>query len=264
MLPLICIDVDGTLVGASGEPTEAVWAAAHAAIDRNQHLALTTARGAFGPTWDWATRLDPAGWHIFHAGAALVHTGSGDVIEQPLPDEAVHAAATAADANGWTVEFYSAADYRVTRESPEARDHAALMGVGARAGSAAELPGAVVRAQFVIAHDQVASAATAMTGLAEVSTATSPVQPGMTFMSLTAHGATKASAIERIAAELGTSMDKVMMVGDGHNDVAAVAATGHGTAMGNAESEVKAVATHHVASVADDGLAEALELSATL
>ena len=44
---------------ASGEPTPAVWAAADSAIERGQHLALTTARGAFGPTYEWARRLDP-------------------------------------------------------------------------------------------------------------------------------------------------------------------------------------------------------------
>ena len=32
VLPLICIDVDGTLVGASDEPTAAVWEAAEAAV----------------------------------------------------------------------------------------------------------------------------------------------------------------------------------------------------------------------------------------
>jgi hypothetical protein len=54
------------------------------------------------------------------------------------------------------------------------------------------------------------------------------------------------------------------MVGDGHNDVGAIAAVGHGTAMGNAHPEARAAARHHVASVEQDGLAEALELSARL
>ena len=55
-----------------------------------------------------------------------------------------------------------------------------------------------------------------------------------------------------------------MMVGDGLNDLDAVTTAGHGVAMGNAVDEVKAAARHHVAHVDDDGLVEALELSATL
>ena len=74
MLPLICIDVDGTLLGSSGVPTDGVWTAAEAAIARGQHLAICTARVAVGPTWDYSRRLDPAGWHIFHSGACLLYT----------------------------------------------------------------------------------------------------------------------------------------------------------------------------------------------
>jgi Cof subfamily protein (haloacid dehalogenase superfamily) len=264
VLPLICIDVDGTLVGASGRPTKVVWTAAQAAIDRGQHLALSTARAAFGPTWVWAKRLDPAGWHVFHAGGALVHTGTAATIEQALPHHAVEAAAHLASDNGWTAEFYSAADYRVNHLAPEAVAHASLLGVDPNPGGPDDLAGQVVRVQLVIDHRHVPAARAAMIGLVEVSTATSPAQEGVTFVSLTVPGATKAAAIERIARELGTTMDRVMMVGDGHNDLGAVRATGHGTAMGNAEMEVKAVARHRVASVFEDGLAEALDLSATL
>ena len=55
-----------------------------------------------------------------------------------------------------------------------------------------------------------------------------------------------------------------MMIGDGLNDLPAIEAVGHPVAMGNAEDEVKALANHIVADVANDGVAEALELSATL
>ena len=43
------------------------------------------ARGAMGPTADYASLLNPHGWHIFHAGATLVHTGSGEIIGEALP-----------------------------------------------------------------------------------------------------------------------------------------------------------------------------------
>ena len=108
------------------------------------------------------------------------------------------------------------------------------------------------------------ASAAAMGDGATVTIASSPVMPGAAFVTVTPPGLTKATAIAEIAHELATSVDRVMMVGDGHNDLEAIAAVGHGTAMGNAEPEVKAAARHHVASVAEDGLAEALELSALL
>jgi Cof subfamily protein (haloacid dehalogenase superfamily) len=264
VLPLICIDVDGTLVGASGQPTQAVWAAADAAIARGQHLALSTARAAFGPTFQWARRLDPAGWHVFHAGAALVHTGTGDVIERTLPAAAVDTAMHAAAQHGWTVEFYAAADYRVSDDSNMAIAHANLMGVPHTLGGPGDLNGDVVRVQFVIPHEAVPAATEIMAAHVEVSSATSPVQEGATFVSLTQPGATKAAALINMAELLDTTIERVMMVGDGHNDLGAIKTVGHGVAMGNAEPEVKAVANHLVADVAHDGLADALELSATL
>ena len=70
VLPLICLDVDGTLVGSAGVPSEATWAAAADARGRGQRLTLCTARLAAGPTRAWVERLDPDGWHVFHTGAA--------------------------------------------------------------------------------------------------------------------------------------------------------------------------------------------------
>src|SRR5688572_11767765 len=70
VLPLICLDVDGTLVGSTGSPSDELWTAAERARGRGQRLTLCTARLAAGATRDWAEQLDPDGWHVFHTGAA--------------------------------------------------------------------------------------------------------------------------------------------------------------------------------------------------
>src|SRR5690606_12097880 len=88
VLPLICLDVDGTLVGSEGRPSEVLWAAADDARARGQRLTLCTARLAAGPTREWAERLDPAGWHVFHTGAARWNPASGEVRTTPLSPEA--------------------------------------------------------------------------------------------------------------------------------------------------------------------------------
>jgi hydroxymethylpyrimidine pyrophosphatase-like HAD family hydrolase len=55
-----------------------------------------------------------------------------------------------------------------------------------------------------------------------------------------------------------------MMVGDGENDVSAMAVVGHPVAMGNAEAGARRAARHHVGHVDAGGLAEALALAMTL
>lgn len=265
MLPLICIDVDGTLVGSTHVPTQAVWQAASAATDRGQHLALSTARGAFGPTLDYARRLDPDGWHIFHNGGALVHTGTGEIRGSFMATNVVDAADAIAKRNDWVIEFYSADDYTTVADNQVALDHAALMGVSLETRTRDTLASEIVRVQFVVPFEDASQVHDEMAGLeAVVVAATSPVQPGVAFVSCTKPGVAKGAAIARIADEMGIEVADVMMVGDGLNDVEAIAAVGHGVAMANAVAEAKAAARYQVGHVDDDGLVEALELSTTL
>lgn len=265
MLPLICIDVDGTLVGSAHEPTDAVWAAAAEATARGQHLALSTARGAFGPALGYARRLDLNGWHIFHNGGALVHTGTGEIRTTPLAVDVVAAATAIADRNGWVVEYYSADDYTVDSGADLAIEHAALMGVPHVVRTHDSLETEIVRVQFVVPFEVVPWVHTEMNGLdTVVVTAPSPIMPGVAFMSCTKPGVSKGAAITRIATEMSISISDVMMVGDGDNDAEAIATVGHGVAMANAVPAAKEAARYEVAHVDQDGLVEAFTLSTTL
>jgi Cof subfamily protein (haloacid dehalogenase superfamily) len=260
----VCLDVDGTLVGSSGLPSDALWQSADRARDRGQRLTLCTARLAAGPTREWAVRLDPDGWHIFHTGGARWNPASGEVRAEPLPAGAIEACVAAADEHGWVLETYTWDDYVVDRETPLAVDHAALLGLPFAVRPRSALEGDVVRVQFVVpSADTAAALAAAPTGTAG-SGATSPVMPGASFVSITADTVGKAAAIGHVADDLGVPLADVMMVGDGHNDLPAIEAVGWGVAMGNAEPEVIAAARLLVPHVDDDGAAHAIDSSATL
>ena len=77
MLPLIFIDVDGTLVGTENRVLPEVWAAAARARAAGVKLVLCSGRPEFGRARAYAERLDAEGWHVFQNGSSVVNLASG-------------------------------------------------------------------------------------------------------------------------------------------------------------------------------------------
>ena len=268
MLQLVCIDVDGTLIGESGEPTQGVLDAVQHARSLGQSLALSTARGTMGPTASYASLLDPNGWHIFHAGASLLHTGTGQVIPEALPQEIIRVGTELSGARGWAIEYYSPDDFRSMGDSsigqPLAVAHSKMLGCDFQLGDPSDLAEPVVRIQFVVKESQVSSVIESMSGMGNLSVATSPVLEGAAFISVTKQGINKGSAILRLCEILSLDTSDVMMVGDGLNDLDAFEVVGHSVAMGNAHQDLINSSDYVVRSVQEDGLVEALKLSWSL
>lgn len=265
MIDLICVDVDGTLVGSSGDVLPAVWTAVEAARAEGARLVICSGRPAFGLTRALAERLDPEGWHIFQNGASLVHLPSGRSHSAFLPREVVHTLVERARATGRILELYSDTDYAVESTSERAVRHAGLLGVPFRARDLGSMDDTrVVRAQWLLSHaEEPAVLAESHEGLT-VAPSTSPVMADTAFISITMPGVTKGAAVRAVAAEYGVPLERVMMVGDGANDRDAMEAVGVPVAMGNAEPEILALTRHHVPHVDRGGLVQALALAATL
>lgn len=265
MLDLICIDVDGTLVGSSGEVLPQVWAAARVARARGQHLALCTGRPAFGKALSWAQQLEPGGWHIFQNGASLARADGSETLSRGMGENfdlgALEAQSSVWD---WTLELYSDFDWAVNRDNELAYRHADLLGVPIEFRPLSTVKGKIVRAQWVVLReDGPALLASPLPGLS-YHPAESPVMPDTLFVSITREGVSKASAIRTLAGKLGTTLERTMMVGDARNDVQALGAVGFPVAMGNADEYARAASQYLVGHVDAGGLVEALELSATL
>lgn len=261
MIRLICIDVDGTLVGTSGAVDPRSWAAADRAREAGIHLAICSGRPGFGVTRGYAERLNPAGWHAFQNGASVVDLPSGRSLSSPLAPETVSALVARARQTGRTLELYTDSEYAVESLTDRAREHATLLGLTFMPRWFESLAGPIVRAQWLIDHADVERVAAEPHAGLELFPSTSPIMPDTTFVNLTRSGTTKATAVRIIAEEYGVALDEVMFVGDGENDVPAMAVVGYAVAMANAEPEVHALARCSVAHVDDGGLVEALDLA---
>ena len=264
MLGLVCIDVDGTLVGSTGGVLPEIWAATRRAREAGIRLAICTGRPAFGKARAYAQQLDPHGWHIFQSGASILNAGTRTSRSEALPAPALGTLVERARATGRILEVYTDTEYAVESSHRRAREHADLLGVEYRPRDLLSLAGTVVRAQWVVPNNEssiiLAEPHEGMT----LSPAGSPVMPDTTFISVTKRGVDKASAVRAVAAAYGVTPERTMMVGDGHNDAVAMHAVGFPVAMGNADPEALAASRYQVGHVDQGGLAEALELALTL
>lgn len=261
---MVCIDVDGTLVGSTGDVLPAVWEATREARAKGQHLVICTGRPAFGKALNYAKQLDPDGWHIFQNGASIYHVRTGETLSVPFPVELLPGFLKLAAEKNWVLELYSDTDYAVEDTHRFASEHADLLGLPFDPKPFSALQGTPVRAQWVVPIEQTEECIRLMPDTVTLSPAGSPIMADAMFISLTPRGVSKASGIAKIADKLGLTVDRVMMVGDGHNDADAMRSVGYGVAMANADAEAKAAANHHVGHVDDGGLIEALAFSWTL
>lgn len=257
----MCIDVDGTLVGTSGLVRADVWRAAERARAAGIRLAVCSGRPAFGITREHAERLDAEGWHSFQNGASVVHLASGRTRSARLAPESVAMLVSRARSTGRLLELYTDDGYAFVGESERSRAHAALLGVPFEKRPIESLRGPIVRALWLLPHAEAdAVLAEPHPGL-ELSRSTSPVMPDTCFVNLTPAGVDKSTAVRAMAVEYDIPLARVMFVGDGHNDAAAMRLVGVPVAMGNADREAREAAVHLVSHVDEGGLVEALELA---
>jgi Cof subfamily protein (haloacid dehalogenase superfamily) len=258
VIRLVCIDVDGTLVGSSGTVLPQVWVAAEQARRAGIRLAICSGRPAFGMTRDLAQRLDADGWHIFQNGASVVHLPTSKSRSSSLPVESVTMLIERSRRTGRILELYADTEYAVESHREPAREHARLLGVPFEPRAYESLRGTVVRAQWVLANDEVEPTLRDPHPGLSLSPAASPVMPATTFVNVTVAGVGKASAVRALSDTYEIPLEQVMMVGDGRNDVAAMQEVGFAVAMGNSDPEVFEVAQLTVGHVDEGGLGDAL------
>lgn len=258
------LDVDGTTLGTTPVASPAVVAAHAAAVAAGLQVFFATGRLPRG-LGGLQQQLDDGAPAIVHNGAAVVQDGR-QLRSWPLPAGAAHELGQwCLDAHHY-VELYTAAAMFVSDRRPEAQVTWHDIS-GPPDGSLTELfssPDEVVKATIDVFDaerlPEVLEAVRALGLTAERSTA--PVLPGVPIVNVTAPGVTKGAAVTWLAGAHALALDRVLAVGDGHNDVSMFDVVGTSVAMGQAPEAVQAQAHLVAPSFEQDGLARVLELAA--
>lgn len=254
-------DVDGTLVGAGGSPTDRVVAAAARAADHGIRVGFATGRMRLAVVGLW-DQLRLPGPHVLHNGAE-VRVDQRTIAAWPLPRTGVAAVLDLADTLDLYVELYVDDGFYVSRWDERARPHWDLLGhdpLGV-VTLAEDLDEPVLKATFgLFDPDDVDRLVDALQGAGlAAGAAGSPVTPDIVYVNATDRAVDKGAAVAAAAGHLDVPLASVVAIGDAANDAAMLAVAGTGVAMGQASDELKEAAHLVAPSVDEDGVAAVLD-----
>ena len=266
MIPLVVFDIDGTLIGASGQVDNRFWEAAEEVLAAGVKMAVCTGRPGMGIALKIAKRLGAPNPHVFQSGAHVGYTDGRTVKVVALKESDTRQIIELSRDAGAVLELYTPNALYVERTTDLSERHAAMIGVTALVRDLEEVAASepVVRAQWVVPlSEQMTLAAQAPTGV-QLSHAVSPALPDIAFVSVTRQGVSKASAVKQLAEHMRIPLERVMAVGDSEGDLPMLLEVGHPRIMANATPELREQfpVLGHVDEVgAIEALTEALQLT---
>ncbi len=261
MIPLVVLDLDGTVIGADAQVRNCVWEAVSRAREAGMKVAICTGRPAFGVAQRIAERIGPDNPHVFQSGAHIGYPDGRTIEVTALKESAILALVRLARDSGAVLELYTPSDLFVGKRTELSERHAKLLGVTAIVRDLEDVARnePVVRAQWVTQFGQHEALLASTPPGISTATATSPALPGIAFVNLTRAGTSKASAVKLVAKHLRVPLKDIMAVGDSENDVPMLEVVGHSRVMANAAPAVLARFDRVVPSVEECGAAEAID-----
>lgn len=265
MIPLVLLDLDGTVIGSSGQVLPCVWAAVERVREAGMRLAVCTGRPRVGVAKRVAQRLGPSTPHIFQNGAMTAYA-DGEVVQlHALKEASTRALIAHARLHNLVLEIYTSNALYVERRTPLSEAHAALIGATAIVRNLEDVAEnePVVRAQWVVPAEQEQRATSlTLTGV-QVSSAVAPALKDTFFISVTAQGVSKGSAVRALIERQKLAPENVMAVGDSVGDLPMLEVVGHPVVMAEAPEGLQQ-RFFTVAGVDACGVVEALERALAL
>lgn len=261
MIPLVLLDLDGTVIGSSGTVQDCVWQAVERVRAAGMKLAVCTGRPLGGGAQRVAERLGANVPQIFQSGALIAYPGGRTLQVSALKDESARRLIAHARALGLVLELYTPSSLYVERKTPISEAHAKMIGVSAIVRDLHDVAEnePVIRAQWVVPEDRLHEALALELKGTQVSVAGSPALKATAFASITQAGVSKGSAARFLAGLLKLKLENVMAIGDSLGDVPMLEAVGHPVVMANADVRLKGRFTRHAGDVERCGVVAVLE-----
>ena len=261
---LLVVDIDGTLLGRHGaisaENTDALARTCALGIP----VSLSTGRAAQA-SLRIINQLSLDGCHIFFDGALVSNPGKDkEVYVQPISKVVVRQAVEFAHLNEIDIEFYSATHYFAERETWSTDIRRQFFGIEPTIADFTNLweQERIIKGTLTLSTTEERAKASSFClqfkDSLDFSSTKSPSYPEVDFINVLAPGVSKKKALEALAWHLGISMNEIMAVGDGANDISVLSSVGLAIAMDNAPDEVKAVADYVTLDADHSGLAAAI------
>lgn len=262
---LLVTDIDGTLQSETGEISLEDRAALMSIRERGMQVAVSTGRITTACR-DLFELLSLEGYHIFCDGALVSDiTGKSIIYQQALGDELVQETIDFAHTHNVYLELATGAEYFVEQETEATLVHSKLLNMEPQVVNFAELKvkSDIIKENLVkVCPDEeegISAFREMFSGRTSISRVNIPRFPGVDFINIVACDVSKGRATERLARHLGITMDEVVALGDGMNDVSIIAIAGLGIAMGSAPEAVKKAADYVTLDAMHNGVAYAIK-----
>ena len=258
-LRLVATDLDGTIVRSDGSVSDRTRAAFAAAERAGVGVVLVTGRP---PRWMRTMAQDTG-----HRGLAILSNGAivYDLHEERIVDEHPLDPTAAAEVVAALRREVPGLVFAVERGGRFGHEPAWIpryaLPDDVLVGEVDELL-AEPMVKLLARHDELSGDELVLRArgvVGEAATITHSGVGSIGMLEISGPGVTKASALARLAADLGTGPSGTVAFGDMPNDLPMLAWAGHSVAVANAHPEVRALADEVTASNDEDGVAQVVE-----
>ena len=265
---LLVSDIDGTITDGNGVISAADLDALRDIRQAGITLSLSTGRAARG-CHKVLKRFPSEGFHIFFDGALVCNADQTEVIyAKPIEKDLLLEVCGLAQLYRLTLELFSKTDFFVEHESPLAKGHSELLGfeytladfnaLCANGAQETIIMGCLV---MPVADEKKFKSLFSEFGDAnrlKFSWSMNPARPDIYLVNVIKDDVSKGNALIALCAHLGFSLEEIVAIGDGSNDISLLETAGLAIAMQNAPPELKAVADYVTADIAHNGFAQAV------
>lgn len=263
MIKLIAIDMDGTLLNEHHLVTEQVKKAIKQASDTGIKIVLCTGRPVHA-VYEYLKELDmpqdEEDYVISLNGTVVQKTTTWEIVySHELEHRHLKQAEQLIEPFEMNFTYFDEKDYYYTGEPTQMLQFDAdLLGMEAIQLPIDKLPQdlTIFKAMYVAEETELDRLSSSLPAF--ISENFYPIRSLSYVLELLPKNANKGEALTGLATKLGITMDEVMAIGDGENDIDMMKVAGTSVAMGNAVDSIKQLAKYITKSNNEDGVAHAI------